>query len=239
VQIQYRVLLFLFTLIFSAGVLAESLDLSGSDPTNVRQTLIPITQIIAAEQTPPLALLAIEENPTVESGASLPSLGLPEFQSVTIGFPSFWFLLSITPNLIVGAHAAGFPWRGDNIYSIGPFINTAWGTAQKSISTTFHSHQLKGPDHFHLSNIAFGISRNVHNQKWSFGYGFCAHAMKIHVHVTDQADSAQNYDAVKKMKHNFLRCGIYRQIDHKSNLGSELFLSTKTLMAKLLFTCKL
>ncbi len=239
-QIQHRILstLIIFTITWSV-LSAKSLDLIGINATTANQILDPIAQIIASEQTPPLTMLSFKENPNIAAGISSPTLALPEYQSLSSGFPAFWFLVSVTPNLTIGANIAGYDWRGDNIQTVGPFLNTSWGTYQKSVSASFHFHQFKGPDHFHLNDVAFGLSRIVHYRKWSVGYGISGHYLRTYIHVTDQTDLSQNYEAIKKLKYYFLRYGLYRHIGKNIELGNELFLSTKIQMTKLLFTYNL
>lgn len=226
----------IFTLLFYNRVFSSSLNLTGIGASAAKQQLKPVTEIIAAEQTPPLTFLSYHNSPLLAAGASFLTAAVPEFQSVDYGYPNIWFAMSISPNLTIGANITGLYWIDDNIQAVGPFLNTVWGTPEKSVNAGFHFHNLKGPDDFHLTDVAFDVSRIVRSSKWVMGYGLTAHYFKIHLHVTDHADSSQNYKMTTDLNTIFFRYGIYRQIGKNVDIGSEFFLTTGNFISNLNLT---
>jgi len=192
-----------------------------------KQHLGPVTEIIAVEQTPPLTFLSYHNSPFLAVGASFLTIAAQEFQSLDYGVPSFWFAMSISPNLTIGANVIGSYWIDDNIQTVGPFLNTVWGTPEKSMNAGFHFHNLKGPDDFHLTDVAFDFSRISRSPKWVFGYGVTAHYFKTYLHVTDHQDSSQNYKLTTDLIRLCFRYGIYRRIGKNMETGGEFFLTTR------------
>ncbi|MBN2600403.1 MAG: hypothetical protein JXR87_00265 [Candidatus Marinimicrobia bacterium] len=191
-----------------------------------KKHLEPVCEIIAAEQTPLLTFLSYHNSPLLAAGGSFLTFALPEFRSINYGFPSFWVAMSISPNLTIGANVIGSHWIDDNIQTIGPFLNTVWGTQEKSMNAGFHFHNLKGPDDFHLTDVSFDVSRISRSPKWILGYGVTAHYFKTYLHVTDHQDSTQNYKLTTDLNCLFFRYGIYRRIGKTMQLGGEFFLTT-------------
>lgn len=216
----------ILTFTFYCRTFASNLDLTGIGALQVVRHLESVTEIIAVEQTPPLTFLPFNASPFLGAGASFLTVAFPEYKSVDYGYPSFWFAMSISPNLTIGANITGTYWIDDNIQTVGPFLTTMWGTPEKSVSAGFHFHNLKGPDDFHLTDVAFDLSRIVRSPAWVLGYGLSAHYFKTYLHVTDHQDSSQNYKMTSELNNIFLRFGIYRQIGKNLALGSEFFLTT-------------
>jgi len=196
-----------------------------------KQHLGPVTEIIAVEQTPPLTFLSSHNSPFLAVGASFLTIAAQEFQSLDYGVPSFWFAMSISPNLTIGANVIGSYWIDDNIQTVGPFLNTVWGTPEKSMNAGFHFHNLKGPDDFPLTDVAFDFSRISRSHKGVFGYGVTAHYFKTYLHVTDHQDSSQNYKLTTDLNSLFFRYGIYRRIGKNMETGGEFFLTTRNFIS--------
>ncbi|HCK98780.1 MAG TPA: hypothetical protein DHW42_01550, partial [Candidatus Marinimicrobia bacterium] len=194
----------------SADLFAYSLNLSGTAPSQLRQTLQPIIGIITVEQTPPLAFLGYADNPRLSVGVKLNSLAIPEFRTTTWGFPSFWMKYSISPNLSIGGNISSYEWLDDNIQTAGSFLSTSWGTPQKSSNACFHIDHLKGPDDFHLTNVAFDLSRTIRYSQWLIAVSYSAHFVECDIHIADYSDPAQIYKTTKNLGYNFLRFGVFR-----------------------------
>ena len=216
------------------NVFALNLDLTGIDPASLRKTLEPIVGIIAMEQTPPAPLSAYSDDPVTAIGASFVTIAVPDFQSTVWGFPSFWMVLSISPNLKIGANFSAYEWLGDNIQTVGPFISTSWGDNKKSTNAGFHVLRLKGPDDFHINNIGIELSRNIRYPNWNVAIGYSAHFMQCVIHVTDQTSPAQNYKTTKSIDINLLRFSAYRIFKNNIQIGSELSVSRHLLSVQFL-----
>jgi len=224
---HHRYYLFLlFILVFYKSAISSNLDLTGIGFSMAIQQMEPVTEIIAVEQTPPLTFLSYHNSPFLAAGTSFLTVSAPEFRSIDYGFPSFWVAMSISPNLTIGANIIGSYWIDDNIQTVGPFLNTVWGTPEKSMNAGFHFHNLKGPDDFHLTDVAFDVSRIIRSSKWVMGYGLTAHYFKTYLHVTDHQDSTQNYRMTTNLNSLFFRFGIYRRIGKNIEAGNEFFLTT-------------
>jgi hypothetical protein len=207
------------------NVFALNLDLTGIDPASVRKTLESIAGIIAMEQTPPAPLSAYSDDPVTAIGASFVTIAAPDFQSTVWGYPSFWMVLSISPNLKIGANFTAYEWLGDNIQTFGPFISTSWGDNKKSTNAGFHVLRLKGPDDFHINNIGIELSRNIRYPNWNIGFGYSAHFMQCVIHVTDKP---------KNIDINLLRFSAYRIFQNNMQIGSEISLSRHLLSVQFL-----
>jgi hypothetical protein len=206
-----------------------SLDLSGTAIPDLRAALLPLGSVIATEQTPPSPLLGSDQQPLLALGGTLFSWGLPATNSPTMGYPSVWLAVSVSPNLVLGGNLAGFNWLDDNIQSVGPFISTSWGNNQKFINASFNIHHLKGPDDFHLRDIAFSLSRTIKYPEWLFATGYTAHFMQFKVHVKDP----QGYRTIKNIDRGLFRLSAYRRLGNSLQIGDELYLSTKSIMTNL------
>jgi len=223
----------LWSVVCSNTVFAITLDLTGINSSDVKSHLKPVTEIITAGQTPPILFLNYHTGPYMGTVISFYSLAMTDFKSVNSGYPTLWFALSVSPNLTIGANIAGVSWLDDNIQTIGPFISTMWGTPQKSVNSTVHFHNLKGPDDFHLTDVAFDISRIITTNTWTYGYGLTAHYLNTKIHVTDNPDSSQNYNSTININNIFLRFGIYRRIGNSFDIGSEFFLNSGNMIGNL------
>ena len=223
----------LLTLILRSNTAASSLDLTGMTVPEARKTMGPITELIAAEQTPPQSFLSYHNSPFFSVSTSFITVSAPEFNSLEFGYPALWLAMSVSPNLTIGANVTGISWLDDNIQTIGPFVSIAWGTPEKTISTDFHFHNLKGPDDFHLTDVALDASRIIKNANWTLGYGISAHYFKVVLDVADNTDPADNYSTTIKINNFYWRFGLYRHIGRNLNLGSELFLNSNNLIGNI------
>ena len=209
----------------TGNVFALNLNLTGIDPAMLRKTLEPIAGIIAVEQTPPAPLIAYSDDPVTAIGASLVTFAAPDFQSTVWGFPGFWMVMSISPNLKIGANFSAYEWLGDNIQTFGPFISTSWGDNKKSTNAGFHVLRLKGPDDFHINNIGIELSRNIRYPDWNVAIGYSAHFMQCVIH--DQKTT-------KSIDINLLRFSAYRIFQNNIQIGSEISLSRHLLSVQFL-----
>ncbi|MCK4641196.1 MAG: hypothetical protein KAU06_07660 [Candidatus Marinimicrobia bacterium] len=207
------------------NVFALNLNLTGIDPASLRKTLEPIAGIIAVEQTPPAPLIAYSDDPVTAIGASFVTFAAPDFQSTVWGYPSFWMVLSISPNLKIGANFTAYEWLGDNIQTVGPFISASWGDNKKSTNAGFHVLRLKGPDDFHINNIGIELSRNIRYSNWNVAIGYSAHFMQCVIHITDKP---------KSIDINLLRFSAYRIFQNNMQIGSEISLSRHLLSVQFL-----
>jgi len=206
-----------------------SLDLNGTAIPDLRAALLPLGSVIATEQTPPSALLGSDQQPLLALGGTLFSWGLPATTSSTIGYPSIWLAVAVSPNLILGGNLAGFNWLDDNIQSVGPFISTSWGNNQKSINASFNIHHLKGPDDFHLRDIALSLSRTIKYPEWLFAAGYTAHFMQFKVHIKEP----QDYRTIKNIDRSFFRLSAFRKLGNSLQIGDELYLSSESIITNL------
>jgi hypothetical protein len=205
----------------------------------MRQTLQPIIGVIAVEQTPPLPFLCYTDSPRLSVGVKLNSLAAPEFQTTTWGFPSFWMTYSISPNLNIGGNISSYEWLDDNIQTAGSFLSTSWGTPQKSTNACFHINHLKGPDDFHLTNVAFDLSRTIRYSQWLIAVSYSAHFMECDIHIANYSDTVQNYRATKNLNYNFLRFGVFRYFGNNLQLGGEMYISADLLATQINMTINL
>lgn len=214
----------IITLLLWKSIFPTSLNLTGIARNDAQNYLQPALEIITAQQTPLMPVASFTNSPLLGVGASLLSGAAPGFASAEFGYPNFWFALSVSSNLIIGAHFTGVHWLDDNIHTVGPFVTTGWGTPEKSINAGFHFHNLKGPDDFHLTDVALDVTRVFRNTKWSWGYGVTAHFLKTAFHVTDNQDMDQNYKMTTDINIIFTRLCVYRILWKNVSVGSEIFL---------------
>jgi len=213
----------------SATADSFSLHLSGTAISDLRAALSPLGTVIVTEQTPPTPLLGSDQPPLLALGGTLLSWGLPAINSPIMGYPSVWLAVSVSPNLIVGGNLAGFNWLDDNIQSVGPFISTSWGNNQKFINASFNIQHLKGPDDFHIRDIAFSLTRTVNYSKWLLAAGYTAHFMQFKVHIKEPP----SYQTIKNIDRGFFRLSAYRKLRKSIQIGNELYLSTESIMTNL------
>lgn len=216
-------------ILVSATADSFSLHLSGTAISDLRAALSPLGTVIVTEQTPPTPLLGSDQPPLLALGGTLLSWGLPATNSPIMGYPSVWLAVSVSPNLIVGGNLAGFNWLDDNIQSVGPFISTSWGNNQKFINASFNIQHLKGPDDFHVRDIAFSLSQTIKYPIWLFAAGYTAHFMQFKVRVKEP----QNYQTIKNIDQGLFRFSAYRQLGKSFQIGDELYLSTESIMTNL------
>lgn len=222
-------------LLSETGLLPAGLDLTGVAQRDARRHLQPVLEIVSADQTPPLLFLTADDNPWLGAGATLLTAAVPDFQSLDSGYPNFWLSTSVSPNLTIGAHFTGTSWKNDNLHTLGPFLVYSSGTPAKSTLFGFHFHNLKGPDDFHLTDVALDISRVHRNAKWHWGYGLTAHFLKTVFHVTDHTDADQNYRMTADFNIPFARLGAYHILWKNIALGVESFIRPDNMVTTMNF----
>jgi hypothetical protein len=226
-----RILLIL--ILFGITADSFSLDLSDTSPQDLRAALLPIGTVIATEQTPPSPLVGSSQKPLFALGGTFYSFGMPVTNSTAPGYPSLWLAISVSPNLTLGGNLAGFNWLDDNIQSVGPFISTSWGNDKKFINATLNIHHLKGPDDFHIRDIAISLSRTIKYSKWLIAAGYTTHFMQFKIHIKESLYNPQGYQTIKNIDQGFLRLSAFRQLGKSLQIGDELYLSTKSIMTNL------
>jgi len=215
-------------LLITVNLSAGELDLTALPRDHVRGRLQNILPKLCAGLELPVILLSRPSNPGVLVSARYNWPDLLASASNLTGLPTFGMALNATPDIILAGQLGSGRWQEESLNSMGTYFAYVWGKPAQPNQIIGGVVHTKGPLDFHFLDMSLGYLKIFQFNQWLFSIAGTAHFTQVGIHVTDNANSADNYKTRKNIDFMLVNTALQRNLGDHFQIGTNLTFSAKS-----------
>ncbi|MCK9483239.1 MAG: hypothetical protein M0R34_02635 [Candidatus Marinimicrobia bacterium] len=204
----------------STNLMAGELDLTPIAKYQVRDRLETVLPKICAGLEIPALTLSRPANSNIQFNVRYHLPDLEAIQSDQPGLPTFSMAFRATPNITLAGQLGSGRWQDESLNSSGLFIAYFWRNSTRPDQIICGITHVNGPNDFHFRDISLGYLKIIPFRQWNFSIAATLHTTRIGIHVTDSANSDDNYKTIKKVEFGLMNISLDRKIGEHFKIGT-------------------